>query len=121
MKKVQNKKGFTLAELLVVVAILAILVAVAIPVFSGALNNAKTTAKNANARAVRAAAVTEILSNTTTYGSTGPWKATGVIEADGEMSSLTVEAWDSGDAEDLHDTDSATVEGTYIVKIVAVS
>ncbi|MEG1314120.1 MAG: prepilin-type N-terminal cleavage/methylation domain-containing protein, partial [Anaerovoracaceae bacterium] len=30
-----NKKGFTLAELLVVVAIIAILVAVSIPIFSG--------------------------------------------------------------------------------------
>ena len=35
-----NKKGFTLAELLIVVAIIAVLVAIAIPVFTtqGALN-----------------------------------------------------------------------------------
>lgn len=31
--KYKNKKGFTLAELLIVVAIIAVLVAVAIPIF----------------------------------------------------------------------------------------
>ena len=35
MKTKINRKGFTLAELLVVVAILAILVAVSIPIFTG--------------------------------------------------------------------------------------
>ena len=36
-----NKKGFTLAELLIVVAIIAVLVAIAIPVFTGATNRAE--------------------------------------------------------------------------------
>ena len=35
LKTKLNKKGFTLAELLVVVAIIAILVAVSIPIFTG--------------------------------------------------------------------------------------
>lgn len=56
-----NKKGFTLAELLVVVAILAILVAVSIPIFTGKLNEAKKTTDEANMRAAKAAAVTEYL------------------------------------------------------------
>ena len=34
-----NKKGFTLAELLIVVAIIAVLVAIAIPVFTAQLEN----------------------------------------------------------------------------------
>lgn len=46
-----NKKGFTLAELLIVVAIIAVLVAVSIPIFTSQLNNAKLAADAANVRA----------------------------------------------------------------------
>lgn len=54
MKKVNNKKGFTLAELLVVIAILVILVAIAVPTFGGALDKAKQTADDANIRSAYA-------------------------------------------------------------------
>lgn len=63
LNKKLNKKGFTLAELLVVVAILAILVAVSIPIFTGKLNKAKEATDDANVRAAKAAAVTEYLSS----------------------------------------------------------
>ena len=49
-----NKKGFTLAELLIVVAIIAILVAIAIPVFSSSLTKAKQSVDDANIRAAYA-------------------------------------------------------------------
>lgn len=58
-----NKKGFTLAELLVVVAIIAILVAVSIPIFTGKLNQARVNTDIANVRAAKAAAVTEYLND----------------------------------------------------------
>lgn len=45
--------GFTLAELLVVVAIVAVLVAVAIPVFTGALGNTEEATCAANRRSVK--------------------------------------------------------------------
>ena len=45
-----NKKGFTLAELLIVIAIIAILVAIAVPAFSGSLDNARLQADHANIR-----------------------------------------------------------------------
>ena len=48
-KKVRgNKKGFTLAELLVVVAIVGILVAISIPVFTAQLTKARLATNQAN-------------------------------------------------------------------------
>lgn len=54
LKKKLNKKGFTLAELLVVVAIIAVLVAIAIPVFGSAVGKAEHSANLANVRATYA-------------------------------------------------------------------
>ena len=58
-----NEKGFTLAELLVVVAIIAVLVAVSIPIFTSKLEKAREATDVANMRAAKAAAVTAYLSN----------------------------------------------------------
>lgn len=49
MKK--NTKGFTLAELLIVVAIIAVLVAISIPVFTSQLHKARVAADWSNVRA----------------------------------------------------------------------
>ena len=56
LKKLNNKKGFTLMEMLIVVAIIAVLVAVAIPTFTSALNKAKAGTDLANIRSGYAAA-----------------------------------------------------------------
>lgn len=62
MRKVrENKKGFTLAELLVVVAIVGILVAISMPVFTAQLGKARKATNNANLRAAKAAAVAAFL------------------------------------------------------------
>lgn len=50
MLKKMNKKGFTLAELLIVVAIIAVLVAISIPIFSAQLEKAKEATDMANIR-----------------------------------------------------------------------
>ena len=51
MKK-RNKKGFTLIELVVVIAILGILAAILVPVISGFIETANQATDNANARLV---------------------------------------------------------------------
>ncbi|WP_442870850.1 type II secretion system protein, partial [Anaerotignum sp.] len=42
--KVKNKKGFTLMEMLIVIGIIAVLVAIAIPTFTGAKKKAQYAA-----------------------------------------------------------------------------
>ena len=60
MKKL-NKKGFTLAELLIVVAIIAVLVAIAIPVFGAALEKAREATDAANLRAAYAEVMVDVV------------------------------------------------------------
>lgn len=62
----QNRKGFTLAELLIVVAIIAVLVAVAIPVFSAQLEKSREATDVANIRSAYAEVVTKYLENPST-------------------------------------------------------
>ena len=57
MKK-NNNKGFTLAELLIVVAIIAVLVAIAIPVFTTQLEKSREATDMANVRSAYAEVVT---------------------------------------------------------------
>lgn len=64
-RKKNNKKGFTLAELLVVVAIIGILVAISIPIFTAQLGRAKHGTNLANLRSAKVAAVCAYLSNDT--------------------------------------------------------
>ena len=59
MKK--NNKGFTLAELLIVVAIIAVLVAIAIPVFANQLEKSKESTDMANIRSAYATLVAKYL------------------------------------------------------------
>ena len=62
-----KKQGFTLAELLIVVAIIAILVAVAIPVFTAQLEKARYATSLANIRSALAEAKVDMLTETIDY------------------------------------------------------
>ena len=55
INKKRNKKGFTLVELVVVIAILGILVALAVPRLTGARDNAAKNAHNSNVRMIEGA------------------------------------------------------------------
>ena len=101
-----NKKGFTLAELLIVVAIIAVLIAIAVPIYTSALKDAQIKVNLANARTLKGAAVSYILSHwTETDGATGDhkysdgstdgtqqhgWVAIATFDANGDISEMHV-------------------------------
>ena len=66
----KQTKGFTLIEMLIVIAIIAILVAIIIPIVSGITGKAKATADAANLRSVMALANTLLMSNDADAAST---------------------------------------------------
>lgn len=63
MKK-NNNKGFTLMEMLIVVAIIAVLVAIAIPVFTNQLEKAREATDMANIRSAYAEVMASVLTDT---------------------------------------------------------
>lgn len=84
MNKIKNSKGFTLMEMLIVVAIIAVLVAIAIPTFTTSLNKARVATDEANIRSGYASVMAEILTNQ--YDEKGATAATTyVLQKDGSV------------------------------------
>lgn len=71
MFKKLNKKGFTLAELLVVVAIIGVLVAISIPIFTNQLEKSREAVDLANVRSAYAELTTEYLAGDNAGSSNG--------------------------------------------------
>lgn len=96
MHKRLNKKGFTLAELLIVVAIIAILVAIAVPIFTSSLREAQLRTNQANVRSVKSAGVTYILTHWSDEKmSAGAaedkcWQVKANVAENGDITGLTV-------------------------------
>jgi len=69
--KRKNKKGFTLMEMLIVIGIIAVLVAIAIPTFTGANRRAQYAADMANVRSWYAEALVANMSEGTALPAVG--------------------------------------------------
>ncbi len=121
-------KGFTLMEMLIVVAIIAVLVAIAIPIFTSQLNNSKVQADAANIRSGYAQVSATVLTaspapatgatyglntdGTITTGSTGDFKAQGKPSAAESIGGSSI-TWDVGQ------TPTYTWDGSKIVITMA--
>lgn len=79
MNKKLNKKGFTLMEMLIVVAIIAILVAIMIPTYMNAMTKAKEATDVANIRAYYAEVTMKYMLDDEAY----PTSAGTSVEVDG--------------------------------------
>lgn len=84
--KTADKRGFTLAELLIVVAIIAVVAAVAIPVFSSQLKKARLAADHAAIR--DAYALVQIANNTEEVNVEGEIKTFRQLDAEEGAHSL---------------------------------
>ena len=66
MNALSNKKGFTLIEMLVVIAIIAVLVAIVIPVVGNSTDKAAAATNAANLRSIKAEITTAMLTDDNT-------------------------------------------------------
>ena len=99
MFKKLNKKGFTLAELLVVVAIIGVLVAISIPIFTSQLEKAREATDAANIRAAYAeVAAAQLTGATANEGSVKVTEASGAYTYTAEVKAhQKVEGWQGTD------------------------
>lgn len=97
-KAKENKKGFTLAELLIVVAIIAVLVAIAIPIFTAQLQKAKVATDEANIRSWYAEASAKLLTEDNYTPTTDELENAVDLKADG--ATVTVNYTEAATAND---------------------
>ena len=122
MKKIRSsKKGFTLAELLIVVAIIGVLVGISIPIFSAQLEKSRLSTNQANARAAKAAAVAAYMDNEKVVGGTYNVE-TGVFTASESAVTTTITGdkisnWTTSTVTSGEDTMGKTVYAEWTVAL----
>lgn len=104
MRKLKSKSGFTLVELMVVVVILGILVAVAVPIFSAVTANARKKTCLSNIDIIERAVVQYLVNSgaetvdgifKTTY--TGPVTVANQEEAEAKLSDAFLSCFENGE------------------------
>ncbi|WP_241963785.1 prepilin-type N-terminal cleavage/methylation domain-containing protein [Gordonibacter sp. 28C] len=120
IKRVREEKGgFTLAELLIVVAIILVLVAVAVPVFSGAMDSANASTDEANIRSGYAQAQVFTMTKEDDAGTKIANNAKYYLTTDAELSTDATKAYETkGTSAKVTDKPSYLPEWTASKKIV---
>ena len=93
----RNKHGFTLAELLIVVAIIAVLVAISIPIFSKQLEKSRESVDFANMRSAYAEVMVAAISDD---AGSPLKKADGTFQAEIQLRQKQ-EGWQTGGVENM--------------------
>lgn len=109
----RQKKGFTLAELLIVVAIIAVLVAIAIPVFSGKLEKARRAVDMHTARSIESILLAAVNDGTVEIRAASSKAEVGIWVLICRDKNSWPEAYDKG--KKTHDTAFCGAEGNIVV------
>ena len=91
LKKLNNKKGFTLMEMLIVVAIIAVLIAIAIPTFTSQLEKSREATDAANIRAAYAECAASMVSDTNA-STKGYSKSVALVQTQDKFTTLSDDA-----------------------------
>lgn len=106
MRKLMNKKGFSLVELMIVVVIMGILIAVAIPLYGAIQDNAKNKTCKNNMVALRSNASNYFASNDVKVDATS-------LASTFDDKQLPKCPWDGGTA---YDITYGNADGSVVVK-----
>ncbi|WP_312279254.1 type II secretion system protein [Oscillibacter sp.] len=117
--KKNSKKGFTLMEMLIVVAIIGVLVAISIPVFTSKLDDAKKAADEANMRTAKAVYAVYMLSASDDASGLPATGTTGVYYFNASTGKFQIKGTDDNKAYKAQSTDSATsrTKDTSYIKV----